>query len=64
MREILKLKGTPRGEAHRIEVEEMEPLEFHDKEYEMEHHVPDYSPAKPLPKTKIVNQKPKKFGRK
>jgi len=64
VREILHLKGTPRGEAHRIEVEKKEPLESHDKEYKMEHFKPDYSGAKPLPKTKIVKQKKREFLKK
>lgn len=64
MREILKLRGTPRGEANRIKIPEVELPDNHDREYKMEHFVPDYSPAKPLEKTVIVKQKKRDFGRK
>jgi hypothetical protein len=62
MKIIKKDKGTPRGEAHRIEsgIKEL-PYEFEDKEYEMEHFVPDYSPAKPGKKRIIGKQKKREY---
>ena len=40
------------------------PYKHEDKEYEMKHHTPDYSPAKPMKKTVIVKQKQRVFLKK
>ena len=65
MREILHLKGTPRGEASRIKVEEKPlPYEHKDKEYKMEHFEPNYSPAKQVKRAPIQKQKKREFYKK
>ena len=40
------------------------PYKHEDREYEMKHHVPDYSPAKPMKKTVIMKQKKREFPNK
>jgi len=40
------------------------PYKHEPKEYEMKHHTPNYSPAKPMKKTVIVKQKKREFLKK